>query len=141
MPLYCLVYTSVSSQELSDDELKELLKKAREKNKNLNITGMLLHMDPFFIQVLEGEEVTVIDAYNRIKEDPRHHKVSLIYKKQIKERCFSDWTMGFNKVSDDDTKDLDGFSDFWEHAMPKSLNRTSREIERLLSMFKHETLF
>lgn len=141
MPLYCLVYTSVSSQELSDDDLKVLLQKAREKNEKLNITGMLLHMDPFFIQVLEGEEATVIDAYNRIKEDSRHHKVSLIYKKQINERCFSDWTMGFNKVSDEDIESLEGCFDFWEELTPKSRAGTSGEIERLLEMFKHETLF
>ncbi|HBA65177.1 MAG TPA: blue light sensor protein, partial [Methylococcaceae bacterium] len=72
MPLYCLVYTSVSSQEMSDDDLKALLKKAREKNKKLNITGMLLHLDPFFIQILEGEETVVLDSFNRIKEDSRH---------------------------------------------------------------------
>jgi hypothetical protein len=40
---------------MSDDNLKDLLKKSRAKNETLNITGMLLYLDPFFIQVLEGE--------------------------------------------------------------------------------------
>jgi hypothetical protein len=141
MPLYCLVYTSVSSQEMSDDDLKALLKKSREKNKKLNITGMLLHLDPFFIQILEGEEKVVLDSFNRIKEDSRHHKVSVIYKKQIKERAFSDWTMGFNKVSDEELESLDGCFDFWEQSTPNSLAGASGEIERLLEMFKNETLF
>ena len=141
MALYCLVYTSVSNQEISDDDLKALLKKAREKNKKLNITGMLLHLDPFFIQVLEGEEKTVLATFNRIKDDSRHHKVSLIYKKQIKKRTFADWTMGFNKVSDEDIESLEGFTDWWEQSTPKSYSGTSGEIERMLEMFKHETLF
>lgn len=141
MPLYCLVYTSVSSQEMSDDDLKALLKKSREKNKKLNITGMLLHLDPFFIQILEGEEEAVLDSFNRIKEDSRHQKVSLIYKKQIKERAFSDWTMGFNKVSNEELESLEGCFDFWEQSTPNSLAGASGEIERLLEMFKNETLF
>jgi len=31
MSLYCLVYTSISNQKMSDDNLKELLKKSRLK--------------------------------------------------------------------------------------------------------------
>ena len=59
MSLYCLVYTSISNQKMSDDNLKDLLKKSRLKNEMLNITGMLLYLDPFFIQILEGEEAIV----------------------------------------------------------------------------------
>jgi hypothetical protein len=47
MSLYCLVYTSISNQKMSDDNLKDLLKKSRLKNETLNITGMLLYLDPF----------------------------------------------------------------------------------------------
>ena len=54
--LYCLVYTSIANQKMSDDNLKDLLKKSRSKNETLNITGMLLYLDPFFIHILEGEE-------------------------------------------------------------------------------------
>jgi len=83
MSCYCLVYTSIASQKISDDDLKYLLKKIRKKNAASQITGMLLYLDPFFMQVLEGEEVMVNDLFNLIKQDSKHHKVSLIYKKQI----------------------------------------------------------
>jgi hypothetical protein len=141
MSLYCFVYTSVSNQRLSDDKLKDLLTKSRLKNESLKITGMLLYLDPFFIQVLEGEEETVSESYKTIKEDPRHHKVSLIYKKPIAERIFPNWTMGFNKVSNENLESIEGFSAFWERPETSSLNEVTREIEKLLDMFKHETLF
>jgi hypothetical protein len=47
MSLYCLVYTSLANQKMSDDNLKDLLKKSRLKNEIFNITGMLLYLDSF----------------------------------------------------------------------------------------------
>jgi len=69
MSLYCLVYTSVANQEMSDDSLKDLLKKSRLKNERKNVSGILLYLDPFFIQILEGEEAIVTVLFNFIKQD------------------------------------------------------------------------
>lgn len=137
---YCFVYTSISKRKWSDDELKELLKKSREKNESQNITGMLLYLDPFFIQIIEGEERAVTDLFNRIKEDASHYKVSLIYKKPIEERSFADWTMGFNVVSEEKIADIDGFSDFLKNTAA-DFSHISSEIDQLLKRFKNETLF
>jgi len=84
MSLYCVVYTSIANQKMSDDDLKDLLKKIRKRNESSHVTGMLLYLDPFFMQVFEGQEATVNRLFNFIKQDSRHHKVSLIYKKTNK---------------------------------------------------------
>ena len=145
MPLYCLVYTSISNQKMSDDNLKELLKKSRLKNKTLNITGMLLYLDPFFIQILEGEEAIVNESFKIIKQDSRHHKVKIIYKKPIEERCFPNWTMGFNKISDENVEAVEGFSDFLQRPISDffsdSPSENEKKLEQFLDRFKHETLF
>jgi hypothetical protein len=39
---------------------------------------MLLYLDPFFIQILEGEEAIVNESFNIIKQDTRHNKVKII---------------------------------------------------------------
>ncbi|NJO83577.1 MAG: BLUF domain-containing protein, partial [Blastochloris sp.] len=44
---------------MTDDQLREILVKARDKNRRLNVTGMLLYRDRFFIQALEGEQEVV----------------------------------------------------------------------------------
>ena len=145
MSLYCLVYTSIANQKMSDDNLKDLLKKSRLKNETLNITGMLLYLDPFFIQILEGEEAIVNESFNIIKQDSRHHKVKIIYKKPIEERSFPNWTMGFNKISDENVEAVEGFSDFLQRPTSKFFSDSPSEIEKMLEqfldMFKHETLF
>jgi hypothetical protein len=98
MSIYCLVFTSVATRKVSDEDLKGLLVKSRQNNLALNITGMLLYLDPYFMQILEGDESIIDEKFKKILNNEMHHKVSLIYKKPIKERSFSKWTMGFNKI-------------------------------------------
>ena len=106
---------------------------------------MLLYLDPFFIQILEGEEAIVDQRFNIIKQDSRHHKVKIIYKKPIEERSFSNWTMGFNKISDENLEAVEGFSDFLRRPtsdfFSDSPSKTEKMLEKFLDMFKHETLF
>ena len=140
MANYCFVYTSISKQKWSEDQLKMMLRKSREKNEKQNITGMLLYLDPYFIQILEGEESIITDLFNKIKDDPRHYKVSLIYKKPIAERLFADWRMGFNVLTEENHADMDGFSDFFENPS-SNYSHISSEIDQLLKKFRNETLF
>ena len=51
MPLHNLVYVSLATEDMSDETLKKILNKARTKNEGLDITGMLLYRDGFFMQV------------------------------------------------------------------------------------------
>ena len=44
MSCYCLVYTSIASQKISDGDLKYLLEKIRKKNAARQVTGMLLYL-------------------------------------------------------------------------------------------------
>ncbi|MGR8998044.1 MAG: BLUF domain-containing protein [Gammaproteobacteria bacterium] len=141
MSLYCLVYTSIASQKMSDDDLKDLLIKIRKNNETTHITGMLLYLDPFFMQALEGEEAMVNELFNLIKQDSRHHKVSLIYKKPIEERYFSNWTMGFSKISHENIAAMEGFSDFLQRPTPEFFSHSPNKIDELLYKFKYEILF
>lgn len=136
-----LIYTSVASQRLTDDALKALLQQARAANASRDVTGMLLYLDPYFIQVLEGEEPIVADLYERIRLDSRHQKVSLIYRKPIKQRLFGDWTMGFNKVSHQALHSLEGFSDFLQRPSAEFFTQSPNRVLDLLHLFKREVLF
>ncbi len=107
-----LIYGSSTAYPMTDDELVEILNKARIKNKTLNITGMLLYKSGNFLQVLEGEEDVVMPLFRTIEKDPRHHNVQLIAKRAMKERAFPEWEMGFAKVDSLKPIDVPGFSEF-----------------------------
>jgi hypothetical protein len=138
MSLCFLVYTSVSNQRMSDDELKDMLKISREKNKASGVTGILLYLDPFFIHVLEGEDTVISQVFDCIKKDPRHHKASPIYKESIQKRHFKNWTMGFEQIN---SEKLEGFSDALQKTNSELLKVYPDKVCELLDKFKHEILF
>lgn len=93
--LVSLVYTSTASQPFRETALEQLLGVCRRLNDGRAITGMLLHRDGRFIQVLEGSPDTVADLVDTIRKDSRHHDLRVLLKEPIAERRFPDWTMGY----------------------------------------------
>jgi Sensors of blue-light using FAD len=56
----------------STEELTDLLRKSRDNNAALGITGMLLYKDGNFMQVLEGDEERVRALATKVSQDRRH---------------------------------------------------------------------
>ena len=79
--------------------------------------------------------------FNFIKQDSRHHKVSLIYKKPIEERYFPNWTMGFSKITHENISTMEGFSDFLQKPTAEFFSNSPSTVNELLYKFKHEILF
>jgi hypothetical protein len=104
-----LVYSSVSSQPFSEEQLEQLLITSRENNQNDSITGMLLYRRDCFIQVLEGPEDKVATCYQRICSDPRHTGFIKLFDSNITHRAFENWAMAFNGNPKDK---IEGLSDF-----------------------------
>ncbi|WP_100641838.1 BLUF domain-containing protein [Alteromonas facilis] len=105
--MFRLVYVSKINQPLFDSTaLANILAKAREKNAELNITGMLICNYVHFLQALEGDENAVRDLYTTIAQDPRHTDVVLLSETACEERLFGNWRMGFSSLESSDTQDL-----------------------------------
>jgi len=141
MSLSCLVYVSLANKDMTDDDLKILLKYARIKNEKLGITGMLLYRDGFFIQALEGEQKNVGALFARIAVDSRHRDVMKLYQKPITQRAFPDWTMGFSRMDDGTLEKLDGFSDFLKKPSTGFFTQSPSYAQALLDNFKADLLF
>jgi hypothetical protein len=105
-PTFRLMYRSHSriSPERRKAELGEIFSVARSKNKKAGITGALLIVDDWFVQVLEGDEVAVRGLYDRIYSDSRHERVSLITAQASDGRTFGRWAMA--KVAEDGEPDI-----------------------------------
>ena len=138
MSIYCLVFTSVATRKISDEDLKGLLAKSRQYNLALNITGMLLYLDPYFMQILEGDESIIDEKFKKISNDEMHHKVSLTYKQPIEERSFSKGTMGFNKIGIEYFEDAENLIEIYKN---DAFKKHPKEVIELLKMFNDETLF
>jgi Sensors of blue-light using FAD len=95
MSLIRTVYVSAAAKPFTQPELRDLLSKARIHNTSKDITGLLLYHQQSFFQILEGEEDEVRSLFIRIERDARHNRVLLLSKKDVDERNFGGWSMGF----------------------------------------------
>lgn len=142
MPLVTLVYTSTAAKNVNDEMLKEILTVSREKNRQRNVTGMLLYRDGIFLQALEGEAEVVDALYTRIATDPRHNNIAVIHRGPIYSRSFTQWAMGFNPISDQDIKRLPGYNNALEDEMDfATLVARPGQATILLEAFKDLSYF
>ncbi|NNJ91228.1 MAG: BLUF domain-containing protein [Gammaproteobacteria bacterium] len=106
-----LIYVSSAVWLLSEKELIDLLNKARARNISRNVTGMLLYAGGKFLQVLEGNSQDVEETYALIQKDIRHAGLQILNKETISERNFPNWSMGFKYLTEQETKNIKGYTD------------------------------
>lgn len=96
--LTSVVYASRATGRFHDAELAMLLAASRIKNEARAVTGLLLHRDGRFMQVLEGPDAAVRRVLAIIAADPRHTDVEVLDEERIAERRFGSWAMGYRSV-------------------------------------------
>ncbi len=133
-----VVYVSTATKPMEIRDLEEMLEQARRKNKEKNITGILLYANGTFIQVLEGEDDVVKELYSVISKDERHKNCILIEEREIDENSFGSWSMGFKNIEDADITKFVGFNDFLldEHK-EDSVISDSKLVTEVLHFFKN----
>lgn len=77
--------------------LDAILSASRANNAMQDITGLLLHIDGGFLQILEGEDRAVGELYVRIAADPRHREPRILLDREITARAFTGCSMGFER--------------------------------------------
>jgi hypothetical protein len=90
---------STATRALSNDELLHLLDRARIRNSQEGITGVLLYSHGNFIQYLEGPASGLERVYAAIRADPQHHGIIELMREPIQSREFSSWLMAFRNIS------------------------------------------
>jgi hypothetical protein len=122
---------------MSEQDLLDLLKQARENNEKYNVTGLLLYAKENFMQVLEGEAAIVDEIYEAILRDDRNTRNTIIQRKNIESRNFPQWSMGFKTYNDIPPKMIRGYSNFLsEKVSPEDIEKQQNGILSLLNGFK-----
>ena len=135
--MFYIVYVSVVAENISKDDLLDILAKSRRANADAGITGMLLYKDGNFMQALEGEEAAVRDLYARIRRDPRHLGIVTLVEGERQDRCFGDWSMGFQDLSAPEAREVSGYSEFLNTPLTaEEFSKDPGQCERLLWAFK-----
>ncbi len=134
MSIRQLVYISAATVPFDDDDLRDLLNKARANNDQQNISGMLVYHDGAFIQVLEGEGHAVDTLYEKIDLDKRHVNTTVLLRNDVSERTFEAWSMGY--LPSKSLSDIpDGFHAFLKSGFKHS-HDTDNAVRSALLAFK-----
>ena len=96
-----IAYYSSQQNSFNDEQLKEIVRSAVEKNAKNNITGMLLYANSCFFLIIEGPDDAIDNLYKKLLKDRRHSTITKILDKEITERGFADWSMGALKLDPD----------------------------------------
>ena len=127
--LQSLVYMSSAAEPFDDDALEGVLEHARSRNTADGLTGLLVHRNGRFMQLLEGPYDAVLSTYQRILADDRHDDVRLLAEESIHTRRFPEWSMAYDRDTDGAAVP-EGFSDFLETGDRSADSSRSRELLR-----------
>ena len=120
------------------DEIKALLKVCAENNSELDLTGILLHKDGNFLQVLEGPEDNVKKVLEKIYRDPRHRGIIKLLDGYSDQRQFPDWRMAFRDLHDLSLIKNPGYSEFLNTPLTGTeFESNPTKVQRLLLNFRN----
>lgn len=89
-----VIYVSRPAQRLTRQEVLQLCAKAAARNQVSGITGVLLYTGTCFMQVLEGDEASLMRLIDSLQRDPRHSALGIVVDETISSRSFGEWNMG-----------------------------------------------
>ena len=89
-----LLYLSKAAPGIGSSDLAAIIATASSKNQALGITGILCHKGGYFLQLLEGEEIPLLDLYLKIARDPRHTDPVIVSISTATSQIFKGWAMG-----------------------------------------------
>lgn len=99
--LWTLGYVIVAPRLLTAAELRHILDASHRDNPPLQVTGLLLHCDGTFMQVLEGPPTSVSEIFRRICANPLHTDIHVLFDEPLMQREFGNWSMLCRQVSPD----------------------------------------
>lgn len=108
--LHRLIYRSRQSPVIDGDldyALGEIVRKSIANNRADDVTGLLLAVQGFFVQALEGRREVLERIYARISADGRHYDVAMISSRPAEARLFGEWNMCARSMGPADEAILD----------------------------------
>ncbi len=99
--MYTIAYISRAADHMEVGQIKELLEYAGGWNSSNNLKGLLLYNEGNFFQVIEGEKETVVDLYDKIKEDSRHDNLVELFSEPTRDPVFEDYSSRFNLITNE----------------------------------------
>lgn len=93
--VFHLIYISHAIGDIGFSDIQDILQCSRDNNFQLQVTGLLIFRDGYFVQLLEGTESTVKQILGKILLDERNHDLRVLAEFSSEERFFEEWSMAY----------------------------------------------
>ncbi len=134
MNVTSLLYVSRSNLQLPRQrpELDDIVAEAWVRNQALGVTGALVFTERLFAQNLEGSDEALDTLMDRIRSDPRHRDIEIVYREKLPRRRFETWALAYAGPSTFVAGNVLPLTD----AVPAPLKRKAAErLIRLMAQF------
>lgn len=131
-----LIYISKPLVKWDISELLILLRDARIKNQERDITGYLVYRHEYFMQYLEGDVSEVDELYDKILLDKRHKDTVKIYEVMSEHKIFPEWAMGFDDGDFVSNIKISGLNNQIEmNTLPENVTPEQKVVVSILKTF------
>ncbi len=96
--MHQLLYVSQAARNIPASDLDDILVIGRANNMARNLSGILIHIDGGFLQIIEGARDSVMQVYGRIAEDSRHTHSRVLVDRGVAARSFPGWALGYEHL-------------------------------------------
>ena len=128
-----ITYLSQATSNFSSIDLINLLQQCHLNNPKRGLTGLLIFGNNTFLQTIEGKKTIVEELIEKISKDKRHTKFQILSKQSIDNRQYSNWAMGFEKLTEQTLAGVPQLQDFaLSDFNPEYLSSNASVIESLL---------
>ncbi len=131
--LQTICYVSNSKINLTTKELQKLFYSAKKNNLKHKISGILIHDNGNFFQIIEGSKKNIKKIYKKIAQDKRHHHVIELINQSIKQRVFKEYETEFSIIDDNEKiQKLENYLNWLKNAEMKSIDKLVKVIENFI---------
>lgn len=102
MQLQEILYSSLLAPDQPTTVVGQIVTRARARNAETGITGLLVFDGMRFCQHFEGPSEQVLSLMRRLQADPRHAEVRVLYEGSLLQRRYQRFEMGFAEVEEHD---------------------------------------
>ncbi len=88
-----VMYLSKGRRSISQQELLDMCSEFAAKNSKVGVTGVLIRIGNYFVQIIEGPREQILELLGKIKRDPRHSDLTVITQHADNKRVFAQWSM------------------------------------------------
>lgn len=83
-----------------------MLDRARERNREYGVTGLLLYCEGNFMQYIEGGQDAITAIFGIILADALHRDVTTLVDEPVMRREFEGWSMAYAPAHEDELAQL-----------------------------------